>query len=163
MAHEIKRNYWSRFCRRFNTANQYRRTVVNTTATQGETESMPLSPFMGVTLTRKGRTIDGIQILTGRPDPDGVMTPALTIKEPKEIFLECDQNGFDRFLRINSKDGTKARLELIGEREPNQFVTLVEQLAYSMFERRDYTQGNDKDDWFEAERKVRDAEMELTA
>ncbi|MCP4567887.1 MAG: DUF2934 domain-containing protein [FCB group bacterium] len=163
MANEIKRNYWSRFCRKFNTANQYRRTVVNITAGEGVTETIPLSPFMGVTLSRKGKYIDGIQILAGQPNPETVANPILTIKQPEKVIVESDREGIDRCLRISSKDGTETMLELDGERESNLANSLVEKLAYSMFERRGQAPGNDKDDWFEAERKVRDAELELTS
>ena len=39
--------------------------------------------------------------------------------------------------------------------------SLVQQVAYSIYERRGYTDGNDMGDWFEAEQKVRQAEKQL--
>ena len=163
MTSEIKRNYWSRFCKKFNSANQYRPAVANISPDTGKTRKVRLQPFLGLSLSKKGRVIDGLQLITGCADPQTIAVPGLTIKEPEKIFLEKNENGIDARLKIQSKDGTEIQLELDGSREPMQAASLVEKLAYSIFEKRGHNPGDDKDDWFEAERRVRSVETELTA
>ena len=57
--------------------------------------------------------------------------------------------------------GTTVRIELFGDKTEETERSLVQQVAYSIYERRGYTDGNDMGDWFEAEQKVRQAEKQL--
>jgi len=162
MAKEIRRNNWSSFCKKFNSANQYRPTTVSVMTNKGNDSMRLMSPFMGVALSKKGRLIDGVQIFAARPNPEKVAEPIMTIKQPEKIVLETSPNGADSTLRIRSKDGTEARIELSGEKQREQTKSLVREMAYSLFERRGYVIGNDIGDWYEAEKRVRRAESELT-
>jgi hypothetical protein len=162
MANEIKRNYWSRFFRKFNNANQYRQTELSVRIAGKNTAKVEMGPFLGVTLSKKGRVIDGVQFLTGNWNPDSVVEPVVTVREPSNIWLEKDKKGHDNRLRVRAKDGTEASLELRGEKEPKQERMLVEKVAYSMFEHRGCCHGNDLNDWLEAENRVKQYEMELT-
>lgn len=162
MSNEIKRNYWSRFFRKFNSANQYRPTELNVRIAGKNTARVEMGPFMGVMLCKKGRAIDGVQFLTGNWNPDSVVEPVVTVKEPAKIWLEKDKNGNDNRLRVRAKDGTEASLEMHGDREPQLERMLVEKVAYSMFENRGCGHGNDLNDWLEAENRVRQYETQLT-
>ena len=162
MANEIKRNTWTRFCKKFSASNQYRPTQLTMKQKKGDAVIMPLMPFMGVAINKQGRLIDGIRFFTGRADPENVVEPILTIKEPTKIHLEKDKNGVDARLRIRSRDGSETSLELTGDTETVQARKLVEQVAYSLYERHGYAPGNDMGDWFDAESKVSDAEHPLT-
>lgn len=161
MQNEVRRNNWSRFCKRFNSSNQYRPTSVNIKRRGENAHSYSMTPFLGMALSKKGRVIEGVQFFTGRWHPEQVMEPVLTIEEPSQIWLEKDKSGRDNRLKIRAKDGTEAMLELSGDPEPQQAVHLVEKVAYSMYERRGYSPGNDWGDWFAAEERVREAEMNL--
>ena len=162
MANEIRRNTWTRFCKKFSAANQYRPTQLKLSTKKSEPATATLMPFMGVAISKKGRLIDGIQFYAGRPDANVVAEPIITVKEPAKIYLEKDKNGTDSRLRIRSKDGTEVCLDMIGEQEPTQAKNLVEKIAYSIYEHRGYVPGDHTSDWLEAERKVRDAETMLT-
>lgn len=162
MTDEIKRNTWSRFCKRFNAGNLYRHTRLRVKQGDKTPGSLSLTPFMGVTLTRRGRFIDGIQILTAGWDADQIVEPILTINEPEKIWRQKGKTGSDEGLRIRAKDGTEVELVLTGEPEPHQPVNLVEKVAYSLYERRGYAPGQDIADWLEAEQKVRRTEQYLT-
>lgn len=162
MTNEIKRNTWTRFCKKFSAANQYRSTQLTLSAKKSDPSSATLMPFMGVAISKKGRMIDGVEFFAGKPHPEKVAEPVMTIQDPAKIYLEKDKNGTDCRLRIRSKDGTEACLELIGEPEPSGAHTLVEKVAYSLYEKRSFTPGSDFDDWLEAERKVQEAEALLT-
>lgn len=162
MAQEIKRADWLRFCKKFNAANRYRFTTLNIKTKQGGETSQTLTPFMGITLSRKGKTIDGLQFLAGVPDADRIIHPVATIPQPDKLYLEKDQIGNDSNLIIRAKDGSETRLALIGENNTDQERYFIEQVAYSLFERRGYTPGNDVGDWVEAEQRVKEAEHQLT-
>ncbi len=163
MEREIKRNNWSRFLRKFSADNQYRQTEITMKSPDGNPSKSPLEPFLGVTLTKNGRVIDGVQFLTGRADSDDVAAPALTIKEPAKIYLERDADDCDCRLRIEAKDGSALDVELRGEKETDRVFGLVRQVAYRLYENRGYTPGNDQGDWFEAEQRVRRAEDQVIA
>jgi hypothetical protein len=162
MANEIKRNYWSRFFKKFNSANQYRRARLSILQSGSQADPIPMGPFMGLTIRRKGRLIDGVQFLTGGWNDNSVVEPVMTISKPLTIWLEKDKDGCDLHLRVKSGDGTEACLDLEGERQAEQERHLVEKVAYSMYESRGHDHGNDLGDWLEAERWVRQTESELT-
>ena len=162
MAQEIKKTDWLRFCKKFNAANLYRFTTLNIKTKQGGETTQTLPPFMGITVSRKGKTIDGLQFLAGVPDADRIIHPAATVPQPDKLYLEKDQAGNDSRLFVRAKDGSDIRLELIGENKMDQERCLIEQVAYSLFERLGYTPGNDVGDWVEAEQKVKEAEHQLT-
>jgi hypothetical protein len=162
MSNEIKRNTWVRFCKKFSSVNQYRHNELCITDKNRGSSSLALKPFMGVAIAKKGRLIDGIQFYAGHGNVDKVIEPVLTIRQPASITLEKDKNGRDNRLCIKSKDGIEARLNLHGDKETEQARSLIAQIAYSMYERRGYSSGDDKDDWFVAEQKVKDAELHLT-
>jgi hypothetical protein len=161
MSDEIKRNNWSRFLKRFNSANQFRPTELTIKRNGEETAGIPMSPFMGVALHKKGRFIDGVQFFTGKWNPDTVAEPVITIDKPSQIWIEKDQDGCDNRLRVRSNDGTEARLKMQGEKQPEQERWLVEKVAYSMYEHRGCRHGDHEDDWLEAEHRVKQAEMHL--
>jgi len=113
---------------------------------------------MGLTLEKKGRLIDGVQLLSGWWDGDQVARPLYSFKNPDKIMLEINEDGDDWRLMVWTKDGVKASIELVGVQNPNW---VVEKVAYSLYERRGCTHGQDANDWFEAERKVKEAEATL--
>lgn len=162
MKSEIKRNNWSRFLKKFNSDNQFRRTELNVRYPGDKADSIRMGPFLGLVLTKKGRFIDGVQFLNGGWNAEKVAEPAVTIKEPSHIWLERNKEGQDRQLRIRAKDGSEVQLELMGEPQFDQQRHLIEKVAYSMFERRGCCHGNDMGDWYEAEQRIKQIEMELT-
>jgi hypothetical protein len=162
MDKEIKRNTWSRFCKKFTSDNRYRPTKMSVKKGGNGETAMEMHPFMGIALSKKGRLIDGIQLYTGRWNPENVAGPVMTVKEPTAMHLEKDKNGCDTRLHIMSKDGTEVVLNIDGEQDPQQARQLIEKVAYAMAERRGHTPGQDMKDWLEAEHKVREAETQLT-
>ena len=89
-------------------------------------------------------------VFLARPDPDDL-----------RILLEKDNDGTDNRLSIESNDGTVAHIALSGERDSQQYYSFVEKLAYSIGERRGFAPGGEKDDWLEAERKIKEAELQF--
>ncbi len=160
MMKEISRSSWSKFCRDFNSTNQYRLANVSIIdRSKSESRLFNDLALLGIGLEKKGRSIDGVQLFAGRWDPEKMLEPVMSIKQPTKIVVDQDDRGFDRMLRVQAKDGTEARIELYGEKNPEK---LVEKVAYSMFEKRGYTYGDDMHDWLEAEKIVREAEEQLT-
>ncbi len=162
MATEIKRNNWSRFCKKFNETNQLRHATVRVKhRNDNEVEIDRGSPFMGIAITKKGQLIDGVELFTGQYDPDKLTEPLVAVKEPVRIVLEKDGDGMDNCLSVESKDGSVAKIVLSGQKVAGQYHSLIEKLAYSMYERRGFTPGNDVEDWLEAERKVKEIELQF--
>ncbi len=162
MGVEIKRNGWSRFCKKFNETNQLRHAAVRVKhRDDGEVAIDRGSPFMGIAIAKKGRLIDGVELFTGQSDPDKLTEPLVVVKEPVRITLEKDHNDMDNCLSVEGKDGTVAEVVLSGEKVAGQYHSLIQKLAYSMYERRGFTPGNDVEDWLEAEKKVREVELQF--
>ncbi|MEA3297730.1 MAG: DUF2934 domain-containing protein [candidate division Zixibacteria bacterium] len=163
MTSEIRRNIWSRFCKKFSTSNMYRPAKLHMgEESQDKTGSTQDFPFLGMTMEKKGRLIDGFNFFAGCGDTESIAQPITSIKQPAKVVLEKDESGNDTRLTINSKDGTETTIELYGEKDPNQYRDLVGRVAYSLYEKRNYSHGNDRDDWLEAERKIRNAQMIIT-
>lgn len=162
MTKEIRRNTWSKFCKQFSTANQFRPTSIQVKQKgRNGNRTMMSYPFMGLILEKKGRQIDGIQLYTGSWNPDSLTEPVISIKQPAKLVLEKSKDGADTRLVVQSRDGTEARIELQDRRSDALYWNYVEKVAYSLYERRGYTPGNDQGDWYEAERKVRQAEAQF--
>ena len=162
MTSEIKRSNWSRFFKKFNQTNQLRHTTIRMKHRNGnEVEINQNSPFIGIAINKKGRLIDGIEVFTGQHDPDRLSEPVVSIKQPVRIVLEKDKDGADNHLLVEGKDGTVASVFLSGKNTPEQYQAFVEKLAYSMYERRGFTPGSDIDDWIEAEKKIKEVEIQF--
>lgn len=153
MATEIRRNNWSRFLKRFNATNQFRTVSVRITRSRGD--HVPVAeatPLIGVGIKKKGRLIDGLAVFTGQLDPERLAEPALLILQPDQVMIEKDDQGVEVCMRVSSKDGSVAEIMLSGA---SQTEPLVQRVAYSLFERRGASVGNDLGDWFEAESRIR--------
>lgn len=157
MSIEITKNNWSEFCKKFNQANQYRQAKVTVkNKDQREVQLKGDSPFLGIAPAKKGRSVEGFQLFTGQYDPESIAMPIIAIKEPAKILLEKDNQGHDNRLMVESKDGTVASVVLLGKKDPDQYRSFVERVAYAMYERRGYTSGDELADWYTAEKKVRE-------
>jgi hypothetical protein len=161
MEKEIKRNGWSKFCKSFNQSNQYRHANITATNKNDMATSFTGMPLLGIGLEKKGRLIDSILLYAGQWNPEKILEPILSIKEPNKIILEKAKDGIDCCLAIESKDGSKAQIKLHGEKSATLYRALVEKVAYTIFERRGYSTGNDISDWLEAEQLIKKAELQL--
>ena len=162
MNKEIKRNTWSKFCKKFSSENRYRDVKISVRdKTKNDVNTIEPFPFMGLSLAKKGRLIDGLQFFAGWGDSERLLSPVAAIREPLKVTLKVDKQGRDEHLRVVAKDGTEMSIELYGEPDENRQRSLVEQVAYSMYEKRGYTPGDDRADWLEAERKVKEAELQF--
>lgn len=163
MPKEVKRSGWRNFCRRFSRDNQYRNVRITGGSVAGAAIDLgPGHPFLGIALEKKGRLIDGIQLLAGRGDFETVLDPVAAIKKPAKVVLHNDEQGIARRLELQSEIGDTLSLDLEGGKERGQYYNLVEKVAYDLFQRRGSTVGNDWNDWLEAEKKVKEAEQQLT-
>ncbi|MBN1211518.1 MAG: DUF2934 domain-containing protein [candidate division Zixibacteria bacterium] len=162
MNKEIKRNTWAKFCKKFSSDNRYRDVKIKVRdKRKNDINTLEPFPFMGLTLAKKGRLIDGLEFFAGWGDAERVLSPVAAIKEPLKVIVKLDQQGRDEQLQVVAKDGTELYIELYGEPDRNRQHSLVEKVAYSMYEKRGYTPGDDRADWLEAERKVREAELQF--
>lgn len=163
MAKEIRRSNWSRFCKKFNQTNQYRRARVSFNPdSPEETPIYSEHPFMGISTTRKGRLIDGIALYTGQFDSSRSSTPQVMIQDADRIMSVEGKDGDDQYLKVTSKDGSVLEILLEGAPDRHQQHALIERLAYSIAEEQGFPADRDADNWLEAERHVRQAELILT-
>ncbi len=79
------------------------------------------------------------------------------------MVAEKDEHGKDSLLTVESRDGTTVSLSLAGEKDPQQFRSVVEMMAYTLCEQRGFDPGHDMDDWCEAERRLRETEQQLVS
>ena len=161
MANEITRSTWKQFLKRFNAKNRYRSLRVKTTGEQLNPLASD-SPFMGFGLRKRGRFINGISLYAGMAESEKIAEPVLTIGDPKSISLEKDIPGQESYLLIQSKDGTKIRIEIEGTRDISQPKNLIKRVAYKLFQQRGNQHGNDIADWLDAEQQVRKVEKQLS-
>lgn len=158
MSKEIKRNDWSRFFKQFNQNHQH--CSINISLEKnGKNSVINGRPFIGLALSKKGRVVNGVELCTLSNDPEKLYEPTAVIKNPESIKLLKDEHGFDAHLVIESKDGTTAHVELNGgsNREAG-----IRQVAYLLYEKRGKTNGNDRQDWIEAEKRISAVEQEFT-
>ena len=155
MTNPIKRNNWSRFCRRFSTTNQFCEAEVKLmgSTTEPDDESHRFS-FIGMALKKEGRLIDGVQLFGATAAAQPVAEPIVTITNPKEILVERDQDGIDQRLTIRSANGKGVSIVIHDSSNSDSRQKLVEKTAYSLYENRDHSQGDDLQDWQEAERRL---------
>lgn len=148
--------------RQFNAANQYRTAEINIVRGKSKQQQIPLveRPFIGMALEKKGRLIDGIRLYITNDNPEDMTEPVVTVKAPQRIVLEKDNEGRDTRITVVSDDGTEASIEL-GDRKEEKAMELVAKVAYSIYQRRGGEHGHDQDDWYIAERKVKDTELEF--
>lgn len=159
---EIKRNSWTRFFKKFNLDNQYRRATVRVKRRgENEVEINQDTPFMGISVTKKGRLIDGVDMFVGHDDPQRLSEPVVSVRQTEKIELEKDRDGRDNRLLVRGKDGTLAKVILTGDKDPRQFRSLVQKVAYSISEQRGFAPDSDVDNWLEAERKIKETELRL--
>lgn len=162
MDKEIKRNSWLHFCKKFSSDNQYREITIKFIDRHKKIVNViEHQPLLGLSLTKKGRLIDGFQLYSEWGHVERVAAPVAAIKEPKRVKVGLDQNGREHILMIESEDGSRIDIELYGDRDENRQRGLVEKVAYSMYEKRGYTPGNQETDWLEAERIVRETEAQF--
>lgn len=158
MSKEIKRNDWSRFFKQFNQTHQHRSINISLEK-NGKNSVIKNRPFIGLAMSKKGRVINGVELCTLSNNPEKLYEPSAVIKNPESIKLIKDDHGFDARLVIESKDGTTANLELNGECNRDAGIR---QVAYLLFEQRGRTNGNDRQDWIEAEKRITAVEQEFT-
>jgi len=159
MKKEIRRNEWSRFCRQFSARNQYRSAKLRVQAgSRKEQIRDETAPLLGMSIEKKGRLIDGIQIVALGWEADRVATPLMSLKQPSEVFIERDRSGTDTRLEIRAKDGSKATVDLMDAVDPQVKQRLVERVAYSIYEKSGHSHGDDVDHWLEAESRIVSAE-----
>jgi len=158
MKKEIKRNAWARFCRKFSANNMFRDINISfNDKTRNNVELSGEYPLIGLTLEKKGRFIDGIILYAGQAAPEKLTQPVFSIKEPEKVVIEKNKDGIDCRLQVQTKNGGVATIELNGDSGNNRYQDFVREVAYSMYERRGFSHGNDMNDWLEAERKVKKA------
>ncbi len=158
MTDTIKRNNWSRFCRRFSATNQFCEAEVQLMGSTAEpAEATRRFSFVGMDLKKEGRLIDGVQLFGATADVQSVAAPVVTITDPKEIMVERDQDGADRRLTIRSADGMEATVVIHDSSDSDSRQELVERTAYSLYESRGQSYGDDQQDWLEAERRLNQA------
>jgi hypothetical protein len=159
---EIPRSQWGRTLKKLNAANQLRQTVITLDRPEKtDIEQHDNVLFMGLTLRKKGRVIDGIELWAATPRPDHVVEPIAVVNEPARLIVEENEQLETERLVIESSDGTVASLSLTKAEPDMNFSHLVRQIAYSMYEQRGYANGDDINDWLEAERRVKEAELQF--
>lgn len=163
MTKEISRNNWSRFCKKFNQTNQYRRARINFKSASPEQLSIDSEHLlMGICTTRKGRLIDGIALYTGQFDSSRLSRPHVNIQNADRITLVKGKDGDDLGLKVTSRDGSILEILLAGAPDHQQQHAMIERLAYSIAEEQGFPADRDADNWLEAEHQVHQAELQLT-
>lgn len=161
MIKEIKKNYWTRFVKNFNSDNQYRCAQVCVfNQDQQELELLNETPFLGIKICKRGGKFGSVEFYAGRPDPDFIDVPIVAVNQPEKMSVDYDENGQVRYLSIISNDGSSASLSLNGEKY-ELFQSYKKQIAYFISERHGFTPGNDINDWLEAEKKISEVEKIL--
>jgi hypothetical protein len=156
---EVARSSWARFCKQFSAQNQYRPAALLTS--NGQVELGPHHPLLGVSLTKKGRLIDGIQILAAGADAEQIAEPVFELKEPGKILVEKDKQGRPLRVEFQAQNNSGVKLEFHGDPDSGAKQALVEKIAYNLHQRRGQTHGAHFDDWVEAERRLQAIESQL--
>jgi hypothetical protein len=162
MATEVKKNTWARFCKKFNVTNQYRPVTVSVRHRhENEVKVGHDVLFMGVSISKRGRFIDGLELFTAQYNPERLAEPVVSVKQPVRILVEKDADERDNAILIEGENGTVVKAVLAGVKSPQQYHAFVEKVAYAISERHGFTSGSDFENWLEAERKVKETELQF--
>jgi len=153
MIREINRKTWNSFCRKFNSTNRYRPARVAYKPTRQATSTME-SDLLGITLTKRGRLIDGLNILALRHDPASLDEPGLILPKLEKLTVTQDEAGRDVELTAVSENGATAKIKFTGETPDSPHDQLIEKIAYALSEQRGFPPGGDQDDWYRAEQVI---------
>lgn len=159
---KIAKNSWGRFAVEFTAANLYRPAVVTVDYDdENRAKYGQALPFVGITVTKRGRTAEGLELSAKQYDPDGLAERLVSIKRPMKVLVEKDDTGIDTRLIVENDEGAITALEFTGGSGADYYRTVVERVAYNLYRQRGASPGQDLDDWLEAERKVRMAEFQF--
>ena len=152
MIREINRKTWSSFCRKFNSTNRFRTAQVAQSPPQSSEKSTWQTDLLGISLSKKGRMIDGIKLFAMQPDPKNLDYSSLEIPSLEKLILKKDDHGYDEGLTLISADGATTEISFNDNPDSDGYDHLVEKVAYSLSEQRGFSPGNDMDDWLKAEK-----------
>ena len=150
MTKNIRRKDWAGFCREFNDRNRFRTFKAGDPRKKEFAEAL----FIGVSLLKKGRKIEGLGLYAGCDRPDQPAELVAKVIEPDKIVLDRDDSGNDQKLEIVAGNGAKLAIELSGQADIAPAEPLLQRLAHNIYESRGRTDGGDQNDWFEARKRL---------
>jgi hypothetical protein len=157
---EINKREWLQFCRDITRLNQFGKTEVRQEEMNGENSVLSESaPLLGLELVRKGRKITSAAVTLGQANPNALAAPPIMLEQPEKITHEVAANGQDEIIEVQSKNGSRLALRVSPHTTEQDYGAFVSELAYSLSEMRGFAPGHDLDDWFTAERLIREAAL----
>lgn len=158
----IAKSNWGKFAMDFTAANLYRPAIVVVRYDdENRAEYGRALPFIGITVTKKGKASDNLEMSAKQYDPDGLAEQLVSIKRPVKLILEKNDAGIDTRLLVENDEGAITVIEFAGERGDDYYRSVVQQVAYNLYRQRGESHGREVDDWLEAENKLRMAEFQF--
>lgn len=153
----VNKKQWSRFCRDVNRAHRLARTdVIHVSPDGGETHVCSGAPLLGVTLTRKRGKISDFEATLGQIHNGSPVASPLLLGGANKIFHETSGNNGDEVIEIQNEDGQKMIVRIASSSTIESYNSFVEEMAYFLSEARGFVPGHDLEDWFIAERLIRE-------
>lgn len=159
---KVAKSGWGRFAMQFTASNLYRPAIMAVNYDdENEAAYRQALPFIGITIAKKGKAPNALELSAKQYDPDSLVERLVTIKHPVKLIIERDETGTDQRLVIENEDGAVTVVTFTGEASPEHYRAVVERVAYNLYRQRGETVGGELDDWLEAERTVRMAEFQF--
>ncbi len=154
---EINKRQWSKFCGDIVRLNQFGRIEIEREDTRGtRTLVCGNSPLLSMELVRQGRTIVGFSVVRGQADAKALAAMPVLLEDPETITHDVAANGRDELVVVRSGDGSALHLRVFPSVREEAYRSFVSELAYRLSEVRGFVPGYDMDDWFTAERLIRE-------
>ncbi len=151
----ILKQQWPAFVKDFNRQNQSRRAVLAV----GDREIVGGEglPLVGLSYEPEERKIE---VFFGSNDPDEIYHIAHTVKVPRALYLIRDDESPNPVIGIQIQGAPGAGMAVIRflDENPEEGMTMwIASVAHTIYERRGCQPGADQQDWFEAEKAIRQA------
>ncbi len=151
----ILKKEWPDFIKEFNRQNQFRRVTVSL----GDEVLVgnPGLPLVGITYDPDARMLE---VSLGVSDPEDPVRTFHSVEVPRAIYLIKDDEAANPVagLQIQGAPKTSMTYVYFQDSQPEDArLQWIANMAFSLFERRGKTPGDDQADWYQAEKLVGEA------
>jgi hypothetical protein len=156
----ISKKQWSRFCKDITQTYEFSNTEVIRVGPDGiETVVCSNTPLLEVGLARKRGKISDFEIKLGQIRNGSPVASSLMLGGPTQIAHETSEERGGEVIEILNEDDHRMIVRISGDPVSKAYNSFVEETAYFLAEARGFVPGHEQEDWFVAERLIREVAL----
>ena len=115
----IKKNKWLRFCKEFNTVNEFRQAEVIVRGRKAEyPDYADFNTFLGLAINTRGESKNEIAIVLSKNEKECHARSIVTVSQPVEIAFESGPYDATQRLTIKGNNGIAVSLSMVKNPQP---------------------------------------------